>query len=158
MSVFNRTQIAGECRGFTIDVGQISVEEWSPGAILAASALISPTVQNETGFLYVNSTEGQTGPLEPNWPTPAGAVVADGSLMWTAVVPPASGQDTISTVSCVQLNPPDGALGVSIQTSGSLTAEVVLSGGTTGKTYTTNAVITMLSGAIYIGQIILQVT
>jgi hypothetical protein len=156
--VFNRSMIAGERKGFTVDVSQISVAEWEPGAIFDANALVSPTAIKETGFIYLNNgPEGQTGPTEPTWIVPAGQVVQDGSLTWTAVVPPASGQDSVASVGVLQINPPDGALGVSIQISSTLTAEVVVSGGTTGNTYTVNAVITMASTAVYIAQLVVQV-
>ncbi len=158
MTVFNRTMLAGERLPFLVDVSQRAVSEWQPNALFVANSLVRPTDPNETGFVYSNPAEGQSGPLEPNWPTPVGAQVIDGSLNWTAVVPPAPGEDTIQSVTWTQLNPPDGALLIIGQTNDSLTASAYLGGGTSGKTYTVECVVTMVSGAIFIAQIILQVS
>jgi hypothetical protein len=157
MTTFNRTMIAGECLPFIVDTSQRVVSEWQPSSLYVASTVLRPTDVNETGFWYQNTAEGQSGPIEPSWSTPAGSVTQDGSLTWTALVPPASGEDTISSVAWVQLNPPDGALSISGETNDALTASAYLGGGSSGKVYTVNAVVTMASGAIYIAQIILTV-
>lgn len=157
MTVFNRSMVAGERLPFTADISQRVIGEWQPSALYEASTLARPTDANETGFWYQNAAEGQSGPVEPSWLTPAGSNTPDGSLNWTALIPPASGEDTIASVIWIQLNPPDGALTISGQTNDALTASAYLGGGTTGKTYTVNAELTMVSGAIYIAQIILQV-
>jgi hypothetical protein len=155
---FNRSMIAGERKSYTVDVSQIAVADWERNAIFAASAVVSPTAANATGFLYQNgSTEGQSGPFEPNWPIPAGQTIPDGSLTWAAIVPPATGEDSIASIAFVQLNPPDGALSVSGQIASALTVDVVLGGGTSGNVYTTNVVNTMTSGLVYIAQIVLTV-
>ena len=157
MTIFNRSMIAGECLPFIVDTSQRVVSEWQPSSLYVASALVRPTDANETGFWYQNGAEGQSGPSEPSWSTPAGNITQDGSLIWTALVPPASGEDTIVSVAWIQIDPPDGALTISGQTNDSLTASAYLGGGTSGKVYTVNDVVTMASGAIYIAQIVLTV-
>lgn len=157
MAIFNRSMVAGERLPFTADTSQRVIGEWQPSALYLASVVIRPTDANETGFWYLNGAEGQSGPLEPSWNVPEGSVTQDGSLSWTAVVPPSSGQDTINTVSWIQINPPDGALVISGETNDNLTASAFLGGGTSGLKYTINATMTMVSGAIYIAQIILTV-
>lgn len=140
-----------------VDVSQRALNVWEPSSLFAANALAQPTGANQTGFHYQAGTAGQSGTLEPSWPIPAGAVVTDGSLDWTAVIPPADGEDTIQSAAWIQLNPPDDALVINGQANNGLTASAYLGGGTTGKVYTTNARITMTSGAVYIAQIVLTV-
>ena len=135
---------------YAFDVGLISVAPWTANASIVANQLMRPTSGNETGFLYQNgATAGQTGPLEPTWPTPAGAAVADASLNWTAVVPPALNQDIVQSVTWTQVAPPDGALTITGITHTSLTTSAFVGGGTIGKTYTILVLITMVSGATY---------
>lgn len=158
MTTFNRSMVAGERLPFLVDTSQRVIGEWQPSSLYVASAILRPTDVNETGFWYLNGAEGQSGPVEPSWATPSGAVTQDGSLSWTAVVPPASGQDTIASVTWIQVVAPDGDLTITGQTNDTLTASAYLGGGTSGSVYTVNAEVTMLSGAIYIAQIVLTVT
>lgn len=157
MATFNRSMTAGERLPFLVDTSQRVVAEWQPSSLYVAGVLARPTDLNETGFWYLPGTEGQSGPIEPSWNSSAGSVTFDGSLTWTAIVPPAAGEDTINTVSWTQISPPDGALAITGQTNDALTASAYLGGGTSGSKYMVNAAITMLSGAIYIAQIILTV-
>lgn len=156
MTQFNRSMTAGERLPFQIDVGQRVVTPWSPNSIYEVSTYVRPIDGNETGFIYVNPAEGQSGPLEPAWVSPDGSYTQDGSLNWLAVIPPAA-EDTISNVSCTQLTPPDGALIISGLSFTDLIVTVFLGGGTSGAQYTVNCVITMQSGSVYIAQILLAV-
>lgn len=143
-------QFAGSNIPYEFDVSIISVMAWGPNASILPNQLVRPSNGNETGLLYQNgATAGQTGPIEPAWPTPVGSTVADSSLIWTGVVPPALSQDVIQSVTWTQISPPDGTLVLSGQTHTSLTASAFVGGGTTGKAYTILVLITMASGATY---------
>jgi hypothetical protein len=143
-------QFAGANVPYEFDVSLISLISWGANSSIVANQLIRPSTGNETGLIYQNGpTAGQTGPTEPVWPTPAGAVVPDASLNWTGVVPPAPGQDTVQSATWTQLSPPDGTLSITGQTKTALTVSALIGGGTTGKTYTILVLITMVSGATY---------
>lgn len=152
------SQQAGSNLPRVIDVSSLSVAAWQSGAAVAASGLLRPTSTHETGFVYVASAAGQTGPLEPAWPTTVGGTVTDGSITWTAAAPPATGQDTVSSATWTQVSPPDATLMITGQATTALTASAKVGGGTSGNPYTINVAITMASGVIYPVQLILQVT
>ena len=156
MPQFHRQMVAGERLPFVVDVSNRAVAPWESSAIYHAGDLIRPTDLNATGYVYQVNAEGQSGAYEPTWATPAGAITQDGSLTLTAIVPPTS-EDSVQGAVWVQLNPPDGALIISSLSFTDLTASAFLAGGTPGQTYTINAEVTMVSGAIYVAQIVLQV-
>jgi hypothetical protein len=154
----NVSQFAGQNLPYIIDVGNAAVTGWNAGASIAATSIIRPTNTNQTGFLYQSgASAGQTGALEPAWPKTAGGTVIDGSVTWTAVAPPAAGEDSIASATWTQANPPDGLLTITGQATGSLVASAFLGQGTSGNVYTVNAVITMHSGAIFRVTIILSI-
>lgn len=154
----NVSQFAGQNLPYVIDVGNAAVTGWNAGASIAATSLIRPTNANQTGFLYQSGgTAGQTGALEPAWPKIAGGTVIDGSVTWTAVAPPAAGEDHIASATWTQANPPDATLTITGQTTSTLIASAFLGQGTSGNVYTINAVITMVSGTIFRVQIILAI-
>ncbi len=151
-------QLAGAALRYEVDVGRDSLEFWDDGISIAASGIIRPTDQNLTGFVYVNgATAGQTGNLEPAWPTVVGGTVVDGSLTWTAAAPPAAGQDTIQSATWTQISPPDAALTITGQSNTSLVASALIGGGTVGNVYTIQIDVTMKSGVILPYQIILTI-
>lgn len=152
----NLKQFAGQALPYIIDVSAAAVNAWSANSFIAANALIRPTIGNETGFLYQNGPEnGQTGPLEPAWATTG--TVKDGSLTWAPLTPPAAGEDSISSVTWTQANPPDGTLTITSVSNTTLTATAKLGGGTSGQVYTVIVTITMISGAEYVVKIILTI-
>jgi len=62
-------------------------------ATLGTVALTSPGVtvtsaKATPGIAFQCSTAGTAGTVQPNWPTVAGQVVTDGSIVWTAVTDP----------------------------------------------------------------------
>jgi hypothetical protein len=135
---------------YSFDVGIISVLMWQANTSVVANQFMRPSNGNETGYIYQNgATAGQTGPIEPAWAVPAGSVVPDASLNWTAVVPPATGQDVIASVTWTQLSPPDGTLSITGITHTPLTTSAFVSGGTKGSAYTILVESTMVSGAVY---------
>lgn len=143
-------QFAGANVPYEFDVSLVSLISWGANSSILPNQLVRPSTGNETGFVYQNgATAGQTGPIEPTWPTTAGATVADAALTWTAAVPPATGQDTVQSATWTPLAPPDGTLSITGQTKTALTVSALIGGGTTGKTYAILVLITMVSGATY---------
>ncbi len=143
---------------YSFDVGIISVLMWQPNMSVVANQFVRPSNGNETGYIYQNgATPGQTAPFEPAWPTPATAIVADAALNWTAVAPPAVGQDAIQSVTWAQLSPPDGTLSITGITHTPLTTSAFVSGGTKGSVYTILIESTMTSGAIYPIQLVVTI-
>lgn len=156
-SQINLSQLAGENLQYIIDVSASATNPWKAGASVAARSLIRPTWKNATGFVYQANAAGQSGGLEPAWPTAAGAMVADGSVTRTAIVPPASGQDSIASVTWTQKNPPDSALAMTDTSNTQLTATVFLGPGTYGQIYTVLATIIMVSSAKFVAEIVLAI-
>jgi hypothetical protein len=140
-----RTQRAGANRLYEIDLTALTVAEWTHGTWMPANGFVRPTTPN--GYFFGNTTEGQTGNAEPAWTT--SGPVTDGSLTWTPVIPPASGGDTIASVTWIQQNPPDATLTISGKVNTALTASAYIGGGTSGGIYTIIASITMASGAVW---------
>jgi hypothetical protein len=143
-------QLASQNLPYVIDVGQVAVAGWNAGASITADALVRPTTANQTGFVYqAGATTGQTGELEPAWPKTAGGTVIDGSVTWTAIAPPAAGEDSIASAVWSQASPPDALLTIALMATTALTASAYIGGGTSGNIYLVNAIITMHSGAIF---------
>lgn len=151
------SQRAGGNYPYTIDVSARTTSQWLANTPFPAAALVRPSDGNGTGFAYQASGAGETGENEPAWPTTAGQTVVDGSITWTADVPPAAGQDTISSVTWVQSNPPDATLTLGSQSHNSFAVTGYVGGGTSGKVYTIVITITMSSGAIYPAQLVLTI-
>jgi hypothetical protein len=131
---------------------------------VAASELRRPSTASEsadgldhsTGYVYQNgATAGQTGQTEPGWTT--SGTLADGSCTWTPVAPPASGQTKVQSATATLVNPPDSALTVGQVTSGELTVDVPLSGGTSAETYTVQIAVTMTDGEVLVIQLVVTV-
>lgn len=62
---------------------------WAANTAYPVSRVRQPTVAN--GFLYQVVQAGTTGGTEPTWPTVAGQLVVDGSVIWACRDVPASG-------------------------------------------------------------------
>lgn len=152
-SIVQRQQLAGSNQIYEIDVSARAVNAWVAHAEFAAGALIRPTDSNQNGFVFRSSGAGQTGALEPAWPTTVGGTVTDGSITWTAQAPPASGEDTVASATWTQASPPDATLTITSQSTSSLVASALIGGGTSGNVYLVQVAVTMASGAIYVVQI-----
>lgn len=157
IDVFDVSQPAGGSYPRFVDVSDRSTPKWDENLPVAANSLIRPTKGNGTGFVYHAGGAGQTGENEPAWPTVAGGTVTDGSITWTAQAPPAAGQDAIASVVWSQVSPPDATLTISGQSNTTLVAQANIGGGTSGKTYTVRAQVTMTSSAVYIVLIIVAI-
>lgn len=162
---FQRTKLAAENLGFELDVSQRAVAAWEQGEFIAASELRRPSTAAEsadgldhtTGFVYQNgATPGQTGALEPAWPTTG--TVKDGSVTWTPVPPPATGETTISAATWTCQPASDGStLTITSETFDPMAASAYVGGGKSGNVYTVIIAVTMASGAIYGAQLIVTV-
>lgn len=158
-----RTKLAAAVLPFEVDVSQPAVEVWQANSFVAASAFRRPSASSEsadgadhsTGYVYQTTAEGQTGAIEPAWPTTG--TVKDGSITWSPVVPLAAGEDSIASGTWTQVNPPDSALTITTETVGGLIASAYVGGGTSGLVYTINVAVTMTSGAVYVVQLIVTV-
>jgi len=58
---------------------------WQPLTPYNVGAVVLPTTFN--GFVYTCLTAGTSGGAPPSWPTPAGATVNDGTVVWVAILP-----------------------------------------------------------------------
>lgn len=152
-----RSQFAGSNEPYEVDVSERATQSWEANSIFNATDFTKPSIGHETGFVYQTSANGQSGTNEPAWPTTLGGTVVDGSLTWTAVAPPAGGEDSIASVTWTQSNPPDGTLTITNQSHTSLTALAYCGGGTAGNTYLIVVAITMTSGAVYVAKIALSI-
>ena len=153
----SKKQRAGSNRLFQLDNGALLVPPWQASMSISASQVIQPTWENRTGFWYQAAGPGQTGDNEPGWGSVLAGPTTDGSLTWTAIDPPGSGQDSIATVTYTQVSPPDALLTITPGTNSQRVAGVMFGGGTSGNVYTINAAITMVSGQTYVAQILLTI-
>jgi hypothetical protein len=157
IDTFDVSQRAGGSYPRFVDVSDRTVARWNENLPVSTNSLIRPTHGNGTGFVYRASLLGQTGENEPAWPIVAGGTVIDGSITWTALAPPAAGQDAIASVAWTQIAPPDATLTLTNQSFTAFVASLNIGGGTSGRVYTVQGMITMTSGAIYVAQIIVAI-
>lgn len=152
-----RTQRAGSNRLFQLDVGSLIASPWQPNMAVSAGQIIRPTWKNQNGFWDQAGAAGQTGDNEPGWVGTLAGTTQDGSVLWTAIAPPGTGQDSIASVVYTQVSPPDALLTITPGSNSQRVASALLGGGTSGQVYTINVAITMASGQIYVAQIILTI-
>lgn len=159
-----RTKFAAAAPTYEVDVGIASVQVWQPNSTVGASELRRPSTATEsadgldhsTGYVYQNgATPGQTGQTEPGWVTTG--TLEDGSCTWTPVAPPASGQSKVQSATATLVSPPDQALTVGQVTTGELTVNVPVSGGTSGEVYTIQIAVTMTDGEVLVIQLVVTV-
>lgn len=169
MSIYTGTPIqfswaAGSTRPVVLDLSLQGAPPWQPGISVAANAVFRPTnslesadgADHSTGYLYQNgATAGQTGQAEPAWPSTG--TVADGSLTWTPVTPPASGEDEVASAVWTQISPPDNTLTITNEATSSLEASAYIGGGTAAQTYQISVAVTMTSGAVYVVPIVVTI-
>lgn len=119
---------------------------WMSGHEFAANAYVrAPSVP---GFAY-QSSGGESGAIEPQWPRVLGGTVQDGSIIWTAVATSTNALDPISSVNWSQVNPPDGTLTIGSKTFTNESCTAVFSAGTQGNTYRIHVDVTTASGMVY---------
>jgi hypothetical protein len=157
VTTVDATQGAGQNIGYVVFAHQVSTDAWEAGKPVTAGTYRRPTDANLTGFVYSPPANGMTGAKEPKWGVVAGGSTPDGSLNWTAFVPPAPGQDTIHLVTWAIVAPPDSALALGSPAQDAFAASNYIGGGTKGSVYVVTATITMTSGAVYIVQINLTI-
>jgi hypothetical protein len=64
---------------------------WSPGASFQEGQFVLPTTTGANGFFFLASSDGQTGTVEPVWPSVVGQTVVDGGVTWTCAATVAPG-------------------------------------------------------------------
>lgn len=91
-------QRVGESLWYGVNWEDWLASNWEANSSAALAQAIRPTISN--GFEFVCITPGQTGAVEPIWPTFAGGIGIDGTAMWQAQpVSSVSLDDTISNSS-----------------------------------------------------------
>jgi hypothetical protein len=72
----------GDIERFGIDFSGMLANRWVASNIATLGTTIRPII-SQHGLQAVCTQTGQTGSIEPRWPTSAGASVYDGSAIWT---------------------------------------------------------------------------
>jgi hypothetical protein len=82
--MFNSCIISGESLPFSFNWTHEFSNRWNPNTAYAAAVAVRPSMPElQTGLEY-ESSGGQSGPEEPQWPTVVGDTVTDGDITWTA--------------------------------------------------------------------------
>lgn len=76
-------QRPGEVLWYGIDWEDWLANRWEPNSAADLGLSIRPTLPN--GYEFICTAAGDTGAFEPTWPNFQGAVVMDGSAVWTAL-------------------------------------------------------------------------
>lgn len=142
-----RFKRAGSVKAFTVDLSSRLRVFWLPGRDYAANDSVRP--KTAQGFAFKNlGGLGQSGPIEPIWPTVLAGTVPDGSLIWTAVIPGTNALDPIASVAWSIVNG-DGSLSVvsPVHTNEEVTA--AFAGGTPGTTYRIQGLIATVAALVY---------
>lgn len=63
----------------------LTATKWQANTTYAPFQVVQPTVEN--GYQYVVFDGGQSGSVEPNWPTSVNAMVTDGGIEWRCLEP-----------------------------------------------------------------------
>jgi hypothetical protein len=111
--------------------------------------------RSRTGFAFKATVAGESGLVEPNWPTAAARTVADGSVTWASEAPGTSAVDTISTSTWSEV----GSSALTFSGTGA-TAEdttVTVAGGVAGQVYRVRNQIVTNSGKTYQAEFSLEV-
>lgn len=103
---------------------------WRPNEQFSAAESVRPTTP--TGFAYQGSG-GTSGAKEPRWPLVLGAVVTDGSIVWTCTAAAANGLNAITAPGGT--SDPTGLTIGSVSASETTKILATYSGGTEGQDY-----------------------
>jgi len=155
-TIVQLSQVVGSTRLRLIDVSGQAAPFWQPNSFVPANGVMRPNDPGQTGYVYKANAAGQTGEVEPAWPT-TGTVV-DGSITWTPEAPPAAGADAVTSATWTQVNPPDATLTITGQATSQLTASALIGGGTAGKAYSVVCAVTMTSGQVYAVPLVITIT
>jgi hypothetical protein len=144
----------GEKNTFGIDWADWLANRWAAGELVTAGFVIRPTTPN--GFQYPCTVAGESGGVEPTWPTPVGAAITEGSVSWVC-----EDVDTTSLSNTVQSSvwvAPAGVIITSPTVIGQITGTLLdVTGAVAGTDYLVNNVVTMSDGEVAIGQLKLKV-
>lgn len=109
---------------------------WRPGEQYTASDVVRPRAP--TGFAYTAGGNGQSGLVEPAWPTTLSDTVVDGGVTWTAGAAGGNGVTALSAPAVVVDPTGELTLGSPSVIDGMGTSSAVtftLTGGVAGKEY-----------------------
>lgn len=125
-----------------VELNQALSRTWQPGKEYGLTEYVRPNIAN--GYEYEATAAGQSGTIEPKWPTTVGNAVADGSVTWTARAFGPNGRDTISSVNI------DAPAGITVSAPNTVGTEVsfTISGGTKDETYEISVEVTTGSGEV----------
>lgn len=144
--MYKRNKAQGETLTFKFEFVRALETVWKPGNQYAATDYVRPTYAN--GYEYEASVTGQSGSVEPDWPTavvsPADTV-EDGSIVWTMRP---FGSNAVDLPASHSVSAETGITVASDSLSGTRVL-VQLSGGTVGQWYDVTAEVTTASGEIY---------
>jgi hypothetical protein len=122
------------------------VRVWAPGVVYPSDVVVRPSFP--TGFQY-SSNGGQSGQVEPRWPTAAAGTVTDGSVTWTCEAISNDSLDasiaTSGWFSDTGITTDNDSL---TNTGGAQIVAVDVSGGTAGQTYDITNTVTLSDGTV----------
>jgi len=144
----------GEKNTFGIDWANWLSNRWIQGELVASGFTIRPSTPN--GYQYICTTAGESGAVEPTWPTIIGATVTEGSVIWTCAA-----VDTTSLAETVSSAPWVAQAGIAVLAS-SLVGQIAsvfldVSGAIAGNDYLVNCNASLTDGEVKIGKLKLKV-
>lgn len=131
---------ASSTRIVTLDFFNVIANFWQAGKEYATNDYCRPSAS--TGFSYLASSGGQSGGVEPIWPTTVDATVTDGAVTWTAKTAGGNGIDRLSWGSpepAASITPTGLTVSAQAIVDGQGTESAIrltLAGGTAGTQYT----------------------
>jgi hypothetical protein len=156
LQVLKVCKTAGERQDYAFDLTAEFSKLWEADHPYAAAAVVRPSVG--TGLEYVSSGGQSNGEIEPEWPTPAGETVEDGSITWTAQALSALGLKH-HIVDCTWTAPDGITASDQVETDdpGLQEIRIWVSGGTVGESYVITALVETNLGALFECRLIVSI-
>jgi hypothetical protein len=158
-------QVAKRCQHYEakLDYGFDWTREfsrkWAKDKPFDLGVTVRPDQNPVTGYQY-QSSGGQSGELEPNWPRTIGGTVVDGSITWTAEAYATSSlqEQIVSDTWTVSDSPGLTVAPIApIITAGEQLTRAVLSGGMVGTVYTVENEVLTSVGLEYVARLLLTI-
>jgi len=144
----------GDVNTFGIDWAKWLKKPWRAGQLVTVGAVIRPRTPN--GYQLTATVGGQSGNVEPIWPTTIGQTIVDGSVTWA--VEALDLTSLSATVVSAQWQVPTGVAVDGQSLSGQIVSAVLdVTQAVVGQTYTVNVPTTMSDGEVKTGRIVLKV-